>query len=236
MTLVLKDFSLLTELFYFFPGTAALPAKPDIVFGSRNTQVGNSYQAGALPSPNSTEAVKYVFGSETNQTDNRYVTFGKVGKTEIHLPNWFPSENEQPQTVAGLINGPTSQANLMSLERHRFVQERINGLKKASGDLDRMLQPLIYGTQNAGKTEDKTGISKSERAKVIRILLDILAVESRLQGQQKLLDNFNTVRPWSLPKHDYFDRDLDSLSLEIDILKLTSLSYSQPASQVLILL
>ncbi|CAD6243690.1 GSCOCT00013105001.2-RA-CDS [Cotesia congregata] len=182
----------------------------EIVIGSRHSQAENNPQPTQAPNGNNpSTVVEYILGSVTNQTRNRYALFGKVKEIDILVPYTYDPRNGAPQNIEGIINGPSSSANIMSQVRHQVIQQTINFLTKSCQDFKIELYELIKKGKNVRTIAD--------------INMQVMSIESSLQNEQYLLDDFNNIKPSTPPKVDYFDRDLLDIHKQIQELKNKSL-------------
>ena len=206
--------SSLIKVILFLQGTQALPNKPDIVIGTRDTQFGNNIQLGPWPHRNGlSTGSNTVLGSQTIQTDGRYVTFGRVNKSGVLLPSWYNHVNEVPRSLTELISGPSTNAIVMSSGRRQQIQEKLTSLITSC----QQMKTNLYQLRTTKNFSTATGIIRN-----------IILIEIRLQQQQKFLNDFNNVMYLNHQKTDHFDTDLNVIQLEIEQLMIQSLLLIQP--------
>lgn len=173
---------------------------------SRNSQAENNLQPVQVPNENDLPTVtKFILGSVTNQTSNRYVLFRHVNETRILVPYSYDPRNGAPQNIGGIVNAPNSRANIMDQARLQKVHETISNLTEKCEDLKTKLYELISQGKNV-----KT---------LAGAIIQVMSIEASLKNQQDSLNDFNNVQPWTSQRKDYFDRDLSSIDKQIQELK-----------------
>ncbi|KAG8035033.1 hypothetical protein G9C98_001523 [Cotesia typhae] len=183
-----------------------IPERVDIVMGSRNLQAENNLQPLQVPNRNDLPTVtKYILGSVTNQTNNKYLMFGHINETHILVPYSYDPRNGVPLNVGGIVNGPSSRPNIIDQARLQNLHEMISNLIQKCEDLKTKLYDLISHGKNVSTLADD--------------IRQIMSIEASLQNQKSSLDDFNNVMRWTPLKKDYFDRDLSSINKEIQELK-----------------
>lgn len=174
--------------------------------GSRNLQAENNLQPLQVPNGNDLPTVtKYILGSVTNQTNNKYVMFRHINETHILVPYSYDPRNGVPLNIGGIVNGPSSRPNIIDQVRLQNLHEMISNLIQKCEDLKTKLYELISYGKNVSTLADD--------------IRQLMSIEASLQNQKSSLDDFNNVTPWTPLKKDYFNRDLSSINKEIQELK-----------------